>query len=204
MSTFAGITIARGIAPPKPLCTVVLTPADFCEDWAGRPKAEVAIGLRRVCDTARQAAAQEATNYVRKAFLDGGGSVTDDVIDEWNNSFIAQSMAYAMCNPNDATKPYLPGAQEIIGRAFPAETLARVWAAYHLAVRRLDREAPRANDQDVRRLARLLKAGRLATLEPGVAAEVRRLLHWGLQQFGPDDVEDTDEPEEDVYLVTGQ
>ena len=199
MSTF---TVAQGKAPTKPSHVITLRPSDFVEAWHLRPATDVVAGLRRVPDTARQAAALEATNYVRSAFLKDGKLTDPEVAEEeWNNVFIREAVAFAMCDPNDVTRSYFLGAQEVIGRALPTETIAKVWAEYHRWVRRTDVAAPKITDEEAARLGRLLVAGRLSDLEPGLGAEVRRLLHWSLAQLGADDVQEGDDA--DVYVVKG-
>ena len=185
MSSF---TVAKGKAPLRPPHVLVLSPGEFVETWPGRPRADVAVGLVRVCDAARQAAAAAATSYVRSAFVVDGALVDPDVAsEEWTNVFMREAMASAMTDPNDVTKPYFPAANDVIGRALPAETIARVWSEYHRFVRRTDATAPAATDAEVARLARLLAAGRMSSLASGLGVEVRRLLFWCLEQLGPDD-----------------
>lgn len=194
-------TLAQGKAPPKPAHVVVLNPTDFADDWHKRPAADVAVGLRRLSDRDRQAAESEATKYVRSVYVKDGQVTDQDVaITEWNNLFMRWMMASAMCDPNDVMRPYFDAPHDVIGHALTPESILKLWTEYHRFVRRTDATATKATDEDVARLSRLLKAGKLSSIRPDVQAEARRLLAWCLSQFGPDDVSEED-TEEDVYLV---
>lgn len=198
MSNF---TLAQGKAPPKPAHVIVLSPTDFADDWHRRPSAEVAVGLRRVCDRDRQVAEAEATKYVREVYVREGKVIDQDVaVTEWNNIFMRWIVATATCDPNDVTRPYFEAAQDIIGSALTPEAILKLWNEYHRFVRRTDAGAPKATDEDLARLGRLIKAGRVSALKDGIQSEVRRLLAWSLSQLGPDDV-DEEETDDGAYLV---
>ena len=106
------------------------------------------------------------------------------------------AMAAATTNPNDAMAPFFQAAQDTIGFALTPEGIRKLWAEYHLHVRRSDGNVAGLDDEGVAQLVASLKAGKLSELEHGVQVEVRRLLAWCASQVPA--VE-----EEDGYVVQG-
>lgn len=194
------LTASKKTAPRKPSHVVVLAPTDFADDWSQRPTADVAVGLRRLCDRDIQIAKAEASKFVRQAYGTDDG-VRDPVVanQAWDDAFMRWAMASATTNPNDFMIPYFQAAQDTIGWALTPDGVRKLWAEYHLHVRRTDANASGLDDIGVARLAASLKAGKLAALDIGLQTEVRRLLAWCAEHVPAAEDEDDD----DIYVVQG-
>ena len=197
------LSAAQTAGSRKPAWNVVLSPTDFADDWHKRPAADVAVGLRRVCERDIQIAKAEASKFVVGAYRTADGFRDPDVANEaWNDAFMRWAMAAATTDPNDTAIPYFVAAQDTIGFALTPEGIRKLWTAYHVHVRRTDAATRGADDADVARLARILAAGKLAGLADDERAEVRRVLGWCLSRFGADEGAESDDDDGDVYVVT--
>lgn len=188
----------------KPAATVVLSPTDFADDWHKRPSADVAVGLRRVCERDIQIAKAEASKFVRQAYGQEGVERDPDMaLQAWDDAFMRWAMAAATTDPNDNGAPYFAAAQDTIGFALTPEGIRKLWTAYHLHVRRTDAATKGVDDAEAARLGRILTSGALARLEAGEQAEVRRVLGWALARFGSHEgAEPDDDGDASVYVVT--
>lgn len=107
------------IATP-PTTTVVLKPEAWSSGYAKRPSGEVALGLRLLSERELLTAHAEATKEAE-------GRPQPDRTNRFENALVCWALAYALCDPNDARKPYFARGDEEVRDAFPPETLRHLW-----------------------------------------------------------------------------
>lgn len=208
--------IARARAPEG---MVVLPPAAFADGWPGRPSVEVCVGLRRLSqadlDTARREAERVAVGFYDE--LRGQPrSIEYQTIDEVrNDELLIVAVGRAMTDPNDVSRPYfakadpadpsrLIGASEDTVRyALTPEGLRLVWDEIVLMTVAGNVARRRADDAEVRVLARVLARG-----DRPLSDEARMLCAFLLEDLSVDvEVElaqegasSDDEEDEDVAV----
>lgn len=194
------LSAAQKNAPRKPARIVILPPSAFADTWSKRPIADVAVGLRRLCEDDLQIASGEASKYAIQLYRSNDGCVDEDArLEARNHALVSYAMARATTDPNDVTLPYFEMAEDVIKMALTPQGIGRLWDEYVVLSRSSGVDLPIASDADALRLSRLLKGGRLATLPQGVQAETRKLLMHILRNFGEDDA--PEEEDDGVYHV---
>jgi len=174
MSTFAN-TAAQEKGKPDRI--VVLGPELFAHDWKGRPRAEVAVGLRVISEKDVQVGRAEASKYMVKMFGLDDGSLRDreQAFACWNDRWLAYAIGCAACDPNDSKKPYFQLAEEDAIRMLSSEGLHRLWDEYMLIARGTG-DRRQISDGELLPLAKSLV--NVGALEEGKAREVRKHLAW--------------------------
>ena len=83
----------------KPARVVTLTPRDWAGSHDKAPRGDVVVGLRRLSAKGADRALLEAAN---------AAIVVEDpeaAVERYNNKLMAWAVAFAHCNPNDASQP---------------------------------------------------------------------------------------------------
>jgi hypothetical protein len=198
MSTFAK---NEKDASRRPEAIIVLPPTAFSDEWKDRPTTDVAVGLLRLSERDEKISKEQARKIVARDHVRDGKVVDQEqAIESYNDELIRYLMARAMCDPNDSSKPFFEFAEDLIHVALTTTGLHFVWDKWWV-LKLSGPTMPTAQDDDLRRLARILTRpeymGRLGEAE----VSARKLLAEVLAAFGQDleAVEDT-EPEDEVEL----
>jgi hypothetical protein len=158
--------------PPEPIQVIVLQPSAWCATYGKRPTDEVAIGLRLPSERELQIAHAEASKEATANDRDGEAAEF-----RFGEALVCWSLAAALCDVNDATKPYFECADEEVRQAFTPETLRHLWHELEQAQLAASPVRPGATDEEVEELAfRLVEDPTLESLPAGRGARVRRLL----------------------------
>lgn len=106
MATFAQITKK----PRPPGRTVVLDTWVFADEWDGKPREPVCVGLRLMSEGDKSKARAEAERLADELHPKRGANW----VDAFNDCLIRQVAALGICDPNEVTKPsdILPLAEE--------------------------------------------------------------------------------------------
>ena len=190
----------------KPDRIVVLPPELFAYNWHGRPKTEVAIGLRVISERDVQIGRAGASKYMVAMYGTPEGKIRDpeQAFGCWNDTWLAYAIGRAACDPNDADKPYFTFGEEEASKALSSEGLRRLWDEYGLIARGTGERAM-IGDEELLPLARSL--ANVGALDEDKQREVRKHLAWvleildgaGLRMTHIEDDEEDDE--ESVYVV---
>lgn len=201
--------LSRAPRERKPPRTIVLPPSAFATDWSKRPSTDAAIGLRllsqRDLDVARREAEREAQGFYdefRQRRLDVTGETVDDV---FNDAFLVQVAARATCDPNDASKPYFPFAEDVVAQALTSEALRRIWDELVILHKGSIAARPSADDALVRALGATLRRRPDALDEEGrrLCAYLAEKLGITSAHEGAEDVDYEDETQGGYYAVGG-
>lgn len=164
--------------PPAPAGVVVLAPSAWVATYKKRPGGEVALGLRLPSEA-------ELTTAHAQASEEAGQRGRTGEARSWrfNEALLCWTLAAALCDPNDAAKPYFERADEEVREAFHDETLRHLW--HELERLRLETSPVRkeATDQELLDLATMLSDGAVARLSATDGARVRRLLRFVLEEL---------------------
>jgi hypothetical protein len=161
---------------------VVLSPDAFADTWLHKPRADVAVGLRRISVAQVNAAMIEATREaagVYDAHPDGSTPILDDIIDARNEYLLCNALAVATTDPNDITRPYFEFADATIRQALTTEGLRRLWDELTILTRGNGLALPVASDEDAKLLGRALLSGIAA---PALDDEGRKLIAYLLEK----------------------
>jgi hypothetical protein len=171
----------------KPEATVVLEPSDFGDEWQGRPKGPVALGLRRLSAAQDQGAQEMARRDLLERPEDAAPLTEDERVDLYNEFVIVRFVARALCDPNDARKPCdLFAAPDVeIPKALRSETIKRLW---HTLEREVVGTSPvyrEATDDEMVELSQACAAGAewALGLPPSREARVRRFAAFLLDEM---------------------
>lgn len=159
----------------SPLETVVVKPSAWTSSYPKRPEGEVALGLRLPSERELLTAHAEATK-------EADGRPEPDHSFRFQEALIAWTLGAALCDPNDAGKPYFQRGDEEIREAFPPETLRHLWHELERAQVAHSPVRPEITDEEARLLAQLLAQG---ALERAPAPRLRRLLRFCLDELDP-------------------
>lgn len=169
----------REVVPvTTPSGVVVLRPVSWSASYKKRPTGDVAIGLRIPSEaellTAHAQASEEAAQRDR---------VGEAYTFRFNEALVCWTLAAALCDPNDASKPFFDRADEEVREAFPDTTLQHLWS--ELERIRVETSPVRkpATDDEVQALASLLSDGALDALPEAESTRARRLLRFVLEEI---------------------
>ena len=187
----------QALAPKTAEKVVVLSPMHFAAEWPARPEADVAIGLRRLSERDVKVAKEMGRKIIHRDHVRDGKIVDLDMAYEsYNDELIRYLMARATVNPNDSALPYFQMAEDTIHQALTSEGVKKLWDAWTV-LNLTGAAAQIATDDEVKRLARILKdPERMAALGAG-QVEGRKLVAYLLDGFGALDVEEEEAEEED-------
>src|SRR5579859_883072 len=98
--------------PPRKV--VVVSPDAFADEWARKPTADVAIGLRLLSESDVQAARGEAAQQAVRWFADLEGECIDEDArtDPFNDGLIRHALARACTDPNNQSIAWFGEAAE--------------------------------------------------------------------------------------------
>lgn len=165
-------------ATVEPAGTVVLRPLDWSATYGKRPAADVAVGLRIPSESELLTAHAQACEEAGRR-----GRTGDAHTFRFNEALVCWTLAAALCDPNDARKPYLERADEEVREAFPDATLRFLWDELERLRLMTSPVRKAATDDEVRDLATMLADGSLSALADGPALRVRRLLRFVLEEL---------------------
>lgn len=160
-------TASRLHQATKPARLVTLTPRDWAGTYDKAPRGDVVVGLRRVSARGVDTALIESNKAAFEV------ATVDGAVERYNNKLMAWAVAYAHCDPNDASRPSdelgMPGDDEIEERLTP-QAIRMLFGA----VEDLHNESPMyppASDADIGALVELLTSPK----RPALDATSRRL-----------------------------
>ena len=200
MATFAQ---AQAAAPKQAEAFIVLPPSAFSDEWRDKPRVEVCVGLRRLSEQDEKVSKEQGRKIVFRDHVREGKVVDEDQAwESYNQELIRYLMARAMCDVNDVSKPFFEFAEDTIHVALTSEGLGLVWDRWWM-LKLSGPAAPVADDDAVRRLARILAKPEYMKRLGLAEKPARKLLAEVLANFGELEVdEDEEEDEEDGYVVT--
>jgi hypothetical protein len=184
VATFA--QIAKAVRAPAR--TLILEPWVFADEWDGKPKGNVCVGLRLLSEADKSKARGEA----EKSADDLHPQRSVNWTDAFNDAVMRQVGALGICDPNDVTRPtgVLPYAEEQVrvaltsrGTRFLFESLER----YEIESSPIGEEVDAAT---LRELSERIAIVSIATVKPSV----RRLAHHVLEELRA--VTDLPEPDQ--------
>jgi len=174
---------AQRIAPR----VVVLSPGAFADDWPGKPRVDVAIGLRLISEGDKETARTEATRQAMRFYEGRELECLDDVArdEAYNDGLMRYAVARATCNPNDLAQPYFEQAEDMVRIALTPEGVGRLWDELVILHKGSGVSLAPLEDERIGDLVAALKSGALRLLTPGSQAEVRKLLAYALDKLEP-------------------
>lgn len=162
-------------APPPE--TVVLKASAWTSTYPKRPEGEVALGLRLPSE-------RELLTAHAEAVKEADGRAEPDRSFRFQEALICWTLGAALCDPNDADKPFFQRGDEEIREAFPPETLRHLWHELERAQLAHSPVRPEISDEEARELAQRLSQG--APTSP----RLRRLLRFCLDELADDPPDD--------------
>lgn len=169
-------------APPrKPARTLLLPPSTFEDAWEKKPKADIVVGLRLLSETDEQHARAFASKQVVLIYTNEDDAKIVDVQaanETYNDCTFECSVARAICDPNDVTKPHplFPVAEAQVPAHFTSDGIRFVWDAMHRMRVELSPLVLPIDDEAARRLAKAIAAGALSRLDRADEVSARKLL----------------------------
>lgn len=162
--------------PVKPARHVILSPEYFSDEWADKPRDDVAVGLRLVsqecADLSRKEAEREAVGFyaeLRHAPLPANPEI---MLEIRNDTLMVMAAARCMCDPNDISIPYWKFGEEMVRLALTPEGVRRVYDELVILHATCSPARQAADDDEVRRLGEILASA------PDLADEERKLVHY--------------------------
>lgn len=161
-------------AVAAPAKVVTLPPSAFSDRWKGRPHHPVSIGLRLLSEDEVLEATKHAGNEADRS----GRTQGDDLWTEAFNAALKRSvLVLAMCEPDDATKPYLKHIpNDTIRVAFLPLTIERLWLELDRVTALSSPSLPEATDDEIADLAETLADEPLMLMDAEQASRIRKLL----------------------------
>lgn len=179
----AAVAVAKPerVVAPK---VVMLTPDGFANDWPGRPKVPVPVGVRLCSLEDIQFARAEASRVASE--MHEPDSDERNWLDAFNDAIMRLVVARATCQPDDVSQPYWDVADENVKLALSEGGVIALWEAYDALKLETDQLSPQADDEDLSKLVEILTDGSIwAVLDVGDAARVRRQLRRALDALLP-------------------
>ncbi len=168
---------AKRSEPRKPPVTILLSPSAFADTWPGKPTSDVAVGLRFISEREIQTARAEAAKYAWQMHdIDADEEAREEC---FNDALMRWAVAYATCDPNDVTKPWLGDAgavEDAIGEALHSSGIRRLWDAYDAMQSERGAVSPEADDDELREIAGYLTAGVVDRMTTAQGKRARKLL----------------------------
>jgi hypothetical protein len=171
----------------KPAATLVLEPTDFADEWAGRPKSGVAVGIRRLSAEQEQGALEQTRRDLLDRPEDAPPLAQDEAIEQFNERLIVHLVGRALCDPNDARKPLdLFSAPDVeIPRALRRHTITRLWDTLEREVVGSSPVYREASDEEIAELGNICAVGPDWTLTcpPSRETRIRRFAAFLLDEI---------------------
>jgi hypothetical protein len=165
------------IRPPR---VIVVPFTAFADGWKGKPKDDVAMGLRRLSEADTQSARAEADQLSRELH-DHPGEERDAA---FNDALMRWAVARATTDPNDVHQPFFDMAEDTVREALTSHGVRRIYEELERLTIATSPLHPIATDEDLRELvARLSDAATLDQLTTGQARQLRRLLRHCLDEL---------------------
>ncbi len=183
MTKFAEIaSFRREKDEPVPVArSIKLEPADFADQWLGRPRTAVVVGLRRLSSDDEGLAEKFANDRATEEYPDD----EDERAHLFNKTLKAWIVARAICDPNDARRPHptFPCAEDLVPVALPSATITRLFDAIERFYVETSSLQEPLSDEDLAVLGNLLSLGELSRLPTEKQARARRLLSFVLDEL---------------------
>ncbi len=158
-----------------------LEPWVFADDWSGKPKDAVVVGLRLMSDGDKSKARSAAEAMAFELHAKGGVNA----MDAFNDHLVRQCAALGICSPNDAEQPaeILPAAEEQVGAALTTRGARFIFDAIHRYEVESSPLNPEATDEELVELQQLIEGGALGDLGAEGEATARRFLRYVLDDL---------------------
>ncbi len=175
----------------------MLEPSAFADTWARKPGSAVAVGLRRLSEWDLISARAEAVKGVHEMHEDGKAS-DEDKVELFNDLLISEAVAVALCDPNDAAKPYFPAPQDDTRAALTSETIRGLWDDLCAMHRQSSMVETMLTDDEAKKLARILTATPIEMLHPATRRHLHAILVEDLREIDEPMAENDAVPQDEV------
>lgn len=160
---------ARQAMPAPIKCT--LEPSYFCDEYDGKPKHSIEVGLRSPIESDIEAAISTAEKEEDER--------------ERNRIMMRELVCSSLCHVSDVSRahPSFPTPNEIIDRALKPETIRYLWdqiERYRVATSPIFQEI---ENEELGELLALLETDSLSELDPVIGSRVRRYLRFCLEDL---------------------
>lgn len=145
-------------ASRKPAAVVRLSPSAFADEWPDRPQNGVAVGLSLLSDRALETCVAEA-----------------EKADDREVAMLRWAVGLALCDVNDASKPYFEMQQDNLQHALRPDAIRHLYDELERATIEASPVRKPADDDDLIELARLLASGVIEHLSAPQALRLRKL-----------------------------
>lgn len=161
---------------PAPASVVVLLPGHYADTWPSKPAEPTPVGLRLVSEKDLQTARQQAAKGAWDQFPDPDQD-DDDRLAAYNDTLAAWVVACGTTQPNDATKPWLPMAQDNVQCALTSGGVHFLFDQIVALYTERSPLSPEVTDGDIVRLCDALHSGEAwSTANVAQVRHARRLL----------------------------
>lgn len=175
-------------SPPKPTSIIVLKPEHFASDYAEAPKSDIAVGVRTLSEKEMQQVAGEAAKEARLYHPDASTIDDGPFTLAYEDAIIKLAVGRCLTNPNDSRDPYFAAADEMVGMAFTAPTIRRVWDELEKTTLANSPIIEAATDDEIADMIELLQAGLVEKLMPAPQLRLRKLLSFVHEELQSIDV----------------
>ncbi len=157
--------------------TLEIEPWAFADDWDGKPKATICVGLKLVSETDKTVARTEAEKLADELHPRRGPLW----VEAYNDALMRQVVAVGICDPNDIEKPCdtLKLAQDMVGHALTSRGTAYIFNAVDRYEIETSPIGVPASKSEVERLCELLGKTDVEALP----VATRRMLSHVLEQL---------------------
>lgn len=168
--------------PKPPGRTLTLEPSVFADEWAGKPRDTVCVGLRLMSESDKTIARRDSEALALELHPKGG----INAVDSYNDALLRHCVAFGICDPNDVSKPWagmeLPEAEVRIAlTSRGARLIYEAIERYEIESSPLNAELDDGDEMD--ELIGALERGALSLIEPARAGLARRLLRYALLEM---------------------
>lgn len=177
------MTTLSKVLARKPARVVNVPTTLYADSWPLKPSYdEEPIGFRLLAEDDLQFARAQAVSRAKALH---GNAPTLEWIEAYNDAIMAQCVARAACQPDDATKTFLQCAEENVTLAFTSDGIKRLWEEVEITHTMVSPLVPQAEDEDLRTLARMLSEEFVQALDEKKQARVRRIIALLLEELIP-------------------
>ena len=176
MAAFSQVTATSA---RKPCAIATLAPAAWHHEWPDRPAQSVAVGLSLLSEAQCATCRAEAEKAADELHPRGG----DGWLDAHNDALLRWAVGLSMCNPNDASLPFLAAQEDNLGQALTPDAIRHLWDELERARIASSPVRVPATDEDLAALAGLLTDGTVGHLASPQALRIRKLATFMLDEL---------------------
>lgn len=174
------------VAQPVPApATLLVTAAHFSARWDGRPREDLACGVRPLTGADDDYCRKAALRYAWQTFPGAvGDEHHDQRTDAFNDALMRFAISRATCDPNDARRGWdvwRGVADDVVHVALTREGTKAIYDAIERATLSLSPVRPELRDDELDELIAGLREG-LERMPRARAARARRLLRFVLDE----------------------